>query len=99
MTTELLILIAAHFACTDIAVERPMNLDEARHCASVYDEVKLSFVPGVSASDYRRLDPGERSAVSKAGFLAFYQWRAENPEMVRHLVAVARGEEALKAAG
>lgn len=99
MTSELLALIAAHFACTEIAIHRPMSADEVRGCAAVYQEVKLAFVPGVSARDYRELTLEERMAVSRAGFAAFLSWRDENPETVRHLVAVARGQEELRPAG
>lgn len=99
MTSELLALIAIHFACTETAIHRPLTEDEVHGCAAVYQEVKLAFVPGVSVTDYQGLNLRERMAVSKAGFLAFLAWREDNPETVRHLVAVARGEEELRPSG
>lgn len=99
MTTELLILIATHFACDDIASERRLTSAEAQHCGAVYESIKLAFVPGVTPDDFRDLTLEERIAISNSGFLAFLDWRAEHPEMVRHLEAVARGEEELSTAG
>ena len=99
MTSELLALIAAHFACTNIAIQRPMTLDEARHCAGVYQEVKLAFVPGVDADAYAGLSHRERFAVSQAGYLAYRNWHSANPDTVRHLKHVARGEAELRTAG
>lgn len=99
MTSELLALIAAHFACTDLAVQRPMTLDEADRCAGVYQKIKLAFVPGVDPGAFDGLSMDERIAVSQAGFLAFLDWRRSNPDTVHHLERVARGEVALENAG
>lgn len=99
MTTELLALIAAHFACTEIAEQRRLSLDEVQYCRGVYEDIKLAFVPGVDAQDFANLSQDERIAVNKMGFLAFIDWRRKNPMMVRHLEAVARGEAKLATAG
>ncbi|MEQ9037895.1 MAG: hypothetical protein RIE24_06035 [Silicimonas sp.] len=99
MTSELLALIATHFACADIADQRMMNVDEVRTCGAVYQQIKIAFVPGVDARDFAQLSLQERVAVNKAGFLAFLDWRRAHPEMVRHLESVARGEVELSRAG
>ena len=99
MTTELLALIAAHFACADIAEQRRMSFDEIQYCSGVYKEIKLAFVPGVDADDFANLTQDEQIAVNKSGYLAFIDWRRRCPEMVSHLEAVARGEAELATAG
>lgn len=95
MTSELLALIAAHFACSDMASERYLSPGEIQYCSAIYQEIKLSFVPGVDLETYFQLSAPEQSAVNKEGFTAFYTWRLENPEIVQHLERVARGEELL----
>ena len=99
MTTELLALVAAHFACADIAEQRRMSFDEIQYCSGVYKEIKLAFVPGVDAEDFANLTRDEQIAVNKSGYLAFIDWRRRCPEMVSHLEAVARGEAELATAG
>ncbi|WP_413720898.1 hypothetical protein [Silicimonas sp. MF1-12-2] len=99
MTTELLVLIAAHFACADIAEQRRMSFDEIQYCSGVYKEIKLAFVPGVDAEDFANLTRDEQISVNKSGFLAFIDWRRRCPAMVSHLEAVARGEAELATAG
>ena len=97
MTTELLTLIAVHFACSQMSDTHLMTQTEIEHCTAVYDNVKLSFVPGVSARNFAELSVAEKSAVNTAGYLAFSAWRDANADTVAHLQRVARGEEALKA--
>ena len=92
MTTELLTLIAAYFACAETAEQRHLSIDEVNACNAVYQQVKLSFVPGVDAGHFVQLSAKERNAVNRAGYLAFYTWRRDNPDTVRHLERVARGE-------
>ena len=99
MTNELLILIATHFACSDIAETRILTAGEIHHCSAVYTEIKLAFVPGVDPHHYPHLSLRERAAVSQAGFRAFYAWRQDNPGTVRHLRQVARGEAVLGETG
>lgn len=99
MTNELLHLITVFFACEELAVSQMLSKAEAQYCSTVYEEIKLEFLPGVQASDIPGLSHEERSAVSQAGFLAFYNWRQDHPEMVQHLQRVARGEEELSRAG
>ena len=99
MTTELLALVAAHFACADIAEQRRMSFDEIQYCNGVYKEIKLAFVPGVDAEDFANLTRDEQIAVNKSGYLAFIDWRRRCPAMVSLLEAVARGEAELATAG
>ena len=99
MTTELLALIAAYFACSDLAEERHLTRDEVDTCNAVYQNVKLSFVPGVEPHDYVQLSARERHAVNQAGFRAFRAWQADNPDTVQHLERVARGKEDLNRGG
>lgn len=97
MTTELLALIAVHFACAQMSEAHQMTQTEIEHCNAVYDNVKLAFVPGVSAKNYAGLSVAEKSTVNTAGYLAFSTWRDENAPIVEHLERVARGQEQLKA--
>lgn len=99
MTNELLTLIVMHFACAELASERPLSQGEVETCGAVYETIKLAFVPGVSHADYRTLVLEDRIAVSQAGFLAFLEWRKSNPDLVHHLESVARGEAQLETAG
>lgn len=95
MTTELLTLIAAYFACSDMAEQRQLSIEEVDACNVIYQDVKLSFVPGIDARQYRRLSSRERHTVNRTGYLAFHAWQNNNPGTVRHLERVARGEVAL----
>ncbi|MEM9844519.1 MAG: hypothetical protein AAF965_06940 [Pseudomonadota bacterium] len=99
MTNEILTLIVAHFACADLAIERPLTVSEAQYCGAVYQQVKLAFVPGVTSEDFVELSAAERHAVSMSGYRAFYTWRTENPDRVSFLERVARGETTLGRAG
>ncbi|MGR3513767.1 MAG: hypothetical protein ACU0GG_13470 [Paracoccaceae bacterium] len=97
MTADLLALIALHFACADITAERQPSSSEMAQCSVIYEEIKLAFVPGVSAKNYAGLSQKEQTAVSLAGYVAFSDWRDQNVDMVAHLERVARGEEDLRA--
>ena len=99
MTDHLLALIAAHFACSDMAATRPLSIGEVEHCAAVYHEIKLSFVPGIDADAYVRLSPEKKMATNKEGFLAFLAWRAAHPGLVAHLEDVAQGKTTLAISG
>ena len=92
MTTELLALIAAYFACSDLAEQRQLTIEEVDACNLIYQDVKLSFVPGVDARRYMQLPSEERFTVNRTAYLAFHAWQQDNPAMVRHLERVARGE-------
>ncbi|MDJ0638438.1 MAG: hypothetical protein QNJ20_06365 [Paracoccaceae bacterium] len=92
MTTELLALIAFHFACSDISEHRTLTAQEFHFCSAAYQQIKLSFVPGVSPQTFQYLPPRERAAANTEGFRLFYQWRQDNPVIVEHLERVARGE-------
>lgn len=95
MPTELLTLIALHFACSDVATVRPLSLPEATACNRVYTEVKLAFVDGIEFEDYNALPQADKLAINKAGYRADYSWKQDHPYLVQHLEAVARGETRL----
>ena len=95
MTTDILLLIVMHIACSDAAAEQNLTLSEVDECGANYHQMKLSFIPGVTPEDYQFLSPREKSAVSLSGFQAFHSWRQENPAILRQLEAVARGEAEL----
>lgn len=99
MTTKLLSLIVAHIACADVAEQRQLSLAEVNYCSAIYQEIKLAFVPGVDPEDYVGLSLAEQHAVNKQGYLAFREWRIDNPATVRHLERVARGEAELGVSG
>lgn len=99
MKTEILMLIGAHFACADAAEVRLLSQGEAETCGAVYKDVKLAFVPGVDAGTFDDLSLPERAAVSRAGYIAYAEWRDGNPDLVRHLRRVARGQTVLEYAG
>lgn len=92
MTNELLTLIVAHIACADMSVERQLSIDEVRHCSAIYQEIKLAFVPGVDSRSYLQLSAEEQHAANMEGYMAFHEWRVDNPGTLRHLERVARGE-------
>lgn len=92
MTNELLTLIVTHIACADMAAERPLSMSEIQFCSAIYQEIKLGFVPGVDAHRYSGLSLAEQHAVNMEGYMAFYEWRVDNPGTLRHLERVARGE-------
>jgi hypothetical protein len=95
MTNELLTLIVAHIACADMAVERQLSMGEVRACSAIYQEIKLAFVPDIDTRSYGRLSMAEQHAVNMAGYMAFHEWRVDNPGTLRHLERVARGETKL----
>ncbi len=95
MTTEVLALIAAYFACSDLAEQRQLTIEEVDACNVIYQNVKLSFVPGVDARRFQQLSSKERYAVNRTAYLAFHAWQEENPSTVQYLERVARGEVAL----
>ena len=99
MTNELLALIAAYFACSEVAAERHLSASEVQQCATVYQEVKFAFLPGVGIDDYVQLSTPEKSTANRAGFLAFHRWRQTNPDLVKRLQRAARGEGPLPKAG
>lgn len=95
MTTEVLALIAAYFACSDLAEQRQLTIEEVDACNVIYQNVKLSFVPGVDARRFQQLSSKERYAVNRTAYLALHAWQEENPSTVQYLERVARGEVAL----
>lgn len=92
MTNELLTLIVTHIACSDMAVERQMSMQEVQYCSAVYQEIKLAFVPQIDMQTYVRLPAEDQHAANIEGYMAFREWRIDNPGTVRHLERVARGE-------
>jgi len=99
MTNELLALIATYFACSEVAAERHLTSSEVQQCATIYQEVKFSFLPGVDIEDYVQLSAPEKNTTNRAGFLAFHQWRQTNPDLVMRLQRAARGEGPMPKAG
>ena len=99
MTNELLALIATYFTCSEVAAERHLTASEVQQCATVYQEVKFAFLPGVGIDDYVQLSASEKSTANRAGFLAFHHWRQTNPELVMRLQRAARGEGPLPKGG
>lgn len=98
MTADLLALIVLHFACADMSVSKQTTTSaERQRCSTIYEGIKLAFVPGVSARNYAGLSDAEQVAVNRAGYAAFNKWRVANSDTVLHLERVARGEETLKA--
>jgi len=99
MPTELLSLIALHFACNAVAETRHISTYEAVACTRVYTEVKLAFVDGMDFEEYASLSPAERFEINKMGYLAYLAWKNDHPAMVDHLHAVARGDVRLAVEG
>ncbi|MEM7720596.1 MAG: hypothetical protein AAF222_15470 [Pseudomonadota bacterium] len=95
MTNELLTLIVTHIACSNMAAERPLSIQEVQYCSAVYQEIKLAFVPGLDRAGYTQLAAQQQHSVNLEGYRAFYKWRVENPSTVQHLERVARGEREL----
>lgn len=95
MTHEILALIVSHFACANLAAERPLTVGEAEFCGTVYQEVKLAFVPDIDRQAFGELSPAERHQVNLAGYRAFYDWQQSAPDRVAFLERVARGEAKL----
>ncbi|MCV6593103.1 MAG: hypothetical protein OIF48_09145 [Silicimonas sp.] len=98
MTSEFLSLVVLHFACADLSETRPLNGGEVLYCSTVYQEVKLSFMPDLDLAAYRALPLADQGAVNSEAYLRFVAWRAAHPELVAHLERVARGEEGLSEA-
>lgn len=92
MTTEILALIAFHFACSDISEHRPLAAHELRTCSAAYQQIKLAFVPDVTVQEFVMLPASKRANVNREGFAEFLKWRQQNPSTVAHLERVARGE-------
>ena len=95
MTNQLLALIAAHFACSDISDTRHMSWHEVHVCNAVYEDIKLNFVPGIDRATYRDLGSADKVAINRQGFEAFHAWRTANPDLVTHLENVAKGKAEL----
>lgn len=92
MTNELLTLIVAHIACSNMASERPLSIEEVHYCSAVYQEIKLAFVPGMDRETYTTLSTEAQHSANMEGYIAFHEWRIDNSSTVQHLERVARGE-------
>lgn len=95
MTSEFLSLVVLHLACGDLSESRPLNGGEVLYCSAVYQELKLSFIPGLDLAGYRALPLEDQGAINNEAYLRFVDWRAENPGLIAHLERVARGEAPL----
>ena len=70
--------LKAYEACERVARARMLGASEARRCSESYLDLKLSFLPGVTRADYRRMDVAEAAAANLEGYLAFSDWRRRN---------------------
>lgn len=95
MTSEFLSLVVLHFACADLSETRPLNGGEVLYCSAVYQELKLSFMPGLELAGYRALPADRQGAVNTQAYLRYTAWRDAHPDLVAHLERVARGEATL----
>ncbi|MEM6890713.1 MAG: hypothetical protein AAGF50_00695 [Pseudomonadota bacterium] len=89
MTPETLALIATYLTCSEAAELRILDRSEIDRCASIYTQVKLSFVPDFHDDDYHSATASERAALNQQGYAGFLAWRASNPDLVQGMVADA----------
>ena len=67
-----------YLRCSQEAMQRLLDHDEAEACALAYTKVKLSFLPGVSLDDFNRLAPREKAAMNLVAYERYVRWSARN---------------------
>lgn len=87
MTTALLALLAAYYACDVEATAGRMESDRAGRCSAIYDDAKAGFLAPEERPALAAEGPG---AASRAAFRRFRVWEAENKTVVERLREDAR---------
>lgn len=90
MTPEALALIATYLMCSEAAEVRVLDRTEIETCTTIYMDVKLGFVPEVSADEYNQMSAVERANVNQQGYAGYVAWRTSNPDLVAEMEADAR---------
>lgn len=84
MSTAILALLAAYYACDVAATEGLSDLEHAGRCSAVYQEVKSGFLDPEERLALERTG-ADRGAAEIMGFHRFKAWEDENRELVERL--------------
>jgi len=79
----------AYLRCSELATRRILTRTEAAECASVYLELKLSFLTDVSPEKFAKMTTAERFEANRQGYLYFLLWKAQDQESYELLRDIA----------